>query len=84
VQHGVPRGSQITHRALGTLRIGFEDSLFDRSFIVAIYGERGRQDSKGVLVHFRRSSPAVRRGVARRFRDEQRDALEMLAEEVAG
>jgi LysM repeat protein len=81
VQHGP--GNDVIHRALTTLRVGPEDPDFDRSLIVAIYAERGRKTPAGNLARFSRNSPEVQRGVARRFRDEQRDALAMLAEEMA-
>jgi hypothetical protein len=81
VQHGP--GNDVVHRALATLSIGTEDPDFDRSLIVAIYAERGRKTPAGNLARFARNSPDVQRGVAKRFRDEQRDALAMLAEEMA-
>jgi LysM repeat protein len=81
VQHGP--GSGIPHRALATLGVRPEDPDFDKSFITAIYAERGRKRADGALAHFSRNSQAVQNGVARRFRDELRDALGMLAEETA-
>jgi LysM repeat protein len=81
VQHGP--GNDVVHRALRTLSIGPDDPDFDRSLIVATYAERGRKTPAGNLARFARNSPEVQRGVARRFRDEQRDALAMLAEEMA-
>ncbi len=81
VQHGP--GNDVIHRALATLSIGPEDPGFDKSLIIAIYAERGRKTPAGNLARFSRNSPEVQRGVARRFRDEQRDALAMLAEERA-
>lgn len=81
VQHGP--GNDVAHRALTTLSIGPAATDFDRSLIVAIYAERGRKTPAGNLARFARNSPEVQRGVARRFRDEQRDALAMLAEEMA-
>lgn len=79
VQHGP--GSGIPHRALTTLGARPEDPDFDKSFISAIYAERGRKNAAGTLVHFPRNSAAVQSGVARRFRDELKDALRMLSEE---
>jgi hypothetical protein len=79
VQHG--GGSSIPHVALSAVNIAPGDADFDKKFITAIYGERGRKQN-GVLVHFSRSSPAVQQGVANRFRDELRDALTMLANEA--
>jgi murein DD-endopeptidase MepM/ murein hydrolase activator NlpD len=82
VQHGP--NNNIVHQAIGTLQLPHEDPQFDRSLIIAIYTERGRKNPNGTLVHFSRNSPAVQRGVAQRFIDEQRDALNMLAAEVPG
>jgi LysM repeat protein len=82
VQHG-PANS-IPHRALAALGARPEDPDFDRRFITAIYAERGRKRANGALVYFSRNSQAVQNGVARRFRDELRDALRMLDEETAG
>lgn len=79
VQHGP--GSGIPHRALGTLGVGPDDPSFDKRFISAIYAERGRKKADGTLVHFGRNSPAVQRGVGKRFVAEERKALEMLANE---
>ncbi|MCA1632330.1 MAG: LysM peptidoglycan-binding domain-containing protein [Acidobacteria bacterium] len=81
VQHGP--GNNIPHRALATLSVGPEDPDFDSSFIKAIYAQRGRKNASGGLVLFSRNSAAVQSGVAKRFRDEQRDALQMLAEEMS-
>ena len=82
VQHGP--GSNVPHVALANVRSRPEDPNFDSDFIKAIYAERGRKNANGVLARFSRNSPAVQQGVARRFRDEQRDALQMLAEENGG
>jgi murein DD-endopeptidase MepM/ murein hydrolase activator NlpD len=51
---------------------------FDRALIKAIYAERGRRNASGQLVYFTQNSEAVQAGVARRFVDEERDALRML------
>ena len=79
VQHGP--GSGIPHRVLGALDVPRDDLAFDKQLIKAIYAERGRKRADGVLVHFSRNSAAVQRGVARRFVQEERKALEMLAAE---
>lgn len=76
VQHGP--GTNVPHVALANVRSSPEDPNFDRDFITAIYAERGRKNANGVLARFSRNSPAVQSGVARRFRDELRDALQML------
>lgn len=81
VQHGP--GNDVVHRALSRLSIRPDAPDFDKSLIIAIYAERGRKTPAGNLARFSRNSPDVQRGVARRFRDEQRDALAMLAEEIA-
>jgi hypothetical protein len=82
VQHGP--GNNIPHRALATLSVGPEDPDFDKLFIKAIYAQRGRKNASGGLALFSRNSAAVQSGVAKRFRDEQKDALQMLAEEQSG
>ena len=82
VQHGP--GTNVPHIALSNVRVSRDDPNFDREFIIAIYAERGRTGPGGVLVRFSRNSPAVQRGVAQRFKDEQRDALQMLARETGG
>ncbi len=81
VQHGP--GTDIPHRALATVTAKPSDADFDKQFITAIYGERGRKNASGVLVHFSGNSAAVQAGVAQRFRTEERKALEMLAQELA-
>jgi len=78
VQHGPATG--IPRRALATVTVAREHADFDRDCITAIYAERGRQNASGELVHFRRNSVAVQRGVAARFREELRLALAMLDE----
>jgi hypothetical protein len=82
VQHGP--GTNVPHVALANVRTQPDDPNFDRDFIIAIYAERGRKNPNGVLARFSRNSPAVQRGVAQRFRDEQRDALQMLGQERGG
>jgi hypothetical protein len=80
VQHGP--NTPAVHRAI--VAAGGAPSLQpvalerDRRLIVAIYAERGRRSADGNLVYFARNSKAVQDGVARRFRDEERDALSML------
>lgn len=77
VQHGP--GSLLVARALAGLDSADPD--FDRKAIEAIYAERARLRDDGRPAYFPRSSPAVQRGVARRFRAERADALAMLAAE---
>jgi LysM repeat protein len=80
VQHGP--NTPVVHRAI--VAAGGAPSLQpvtverDRRLIIAIYAERGRRSAAGNLVYFARNSRAVQDGVARRFRDEERDALSML------
>ena len=82
VQHGP--GTNVPHIALANTRTRPGDASFDSDFIKAIYAERGRKKPDGTLARFSRNSPKVQQGVAQRFRDEQRDALAMLAQEQAG
>jgi hypothetical protein len=82
VQHGP--GSKIPHRALANVGLTPGDAGFDKKLIVAIYNERGRKNANGGLVNFSRASAAVQRGVANRFREESKKALQMLAEETSG
>ena len=52
--------------------------LFDEAWIRAVYAERGRRAPDGTLVHFKRNSANVQKGVARRFEEELVAALKML------
>lgn len=54
---------------------------FDKALITAIYGERGRRDADGSLSRFRSSSKEFQDGVAARFVNELKDALDMLGAE---
>lgn len=76
VQHGAY--SDIVEDALAGRDVG---KMNDTDLINAIYAERGRTDENGTLVHFRDSSWDVQQGVANRFRNENTDALGMLANE---
>lgn len=80
VQHGP--NTPVLRRAIaaagGARSLVPPDRERDRRLIVAIYAERGRRSAAGNLVYFARNSKAVQEGVARRFRDEERDALAML------
>lgn len=64
-------------RALGGVQ------LDDTSLLNAIYAERGRRRPDGKLAYFPSASAAVQAGVAKRFANELRDALAMLASERA-
>jgi hypothetical protein len=80
VQHG-PRTS-VLRNAIANVPRGTPATALDGELIRAVYAERGRRGPDGSLVHFRRNSQAVQAGVAKRFVDEQRDALRMLADEM--
>jgi hypothetical protein len=82
VQHGP--GTNVPGVALSRISTRPGDPSFDSDFIKAIYAERGRKGPNGTLARFSRNSPKVQQGVAQRFRDEQRDALAMLAQEQGG
>ena len=82
VQHGP--GTNVPGVALRNIKTRPGAPSFDSDFIKAIYGERGRKNPNGSLARFGRNSPKVQQGVAQRFRDEQRDALAMLAQEQKG
>ena len=82
VQHGP--GTSLVSVALkaleGVTLIGLE---FDEKLIRAIYAERGRKDTNGILVHFSGNSLKVQKGVANRYRQEEQDALTLLKQEIA-
>ncbi|MEM9311743.1 MAG: LysM peptidoglycan-binding domain-containing protein, partial [Pseudomonadota bacterium] len=80
VQHGA--NSSLIGRVLASLEGALDAPDYDQRAIKAIYGERGRTNAAGNLVHFSSASAAVQRGVARRFRNELNDALDMLAAEA--
>jgi len=80
VQHG--GATSIPHRAISTLSSTTSDPTYDKQLIVAIYAERGRKKPDGNLAYFSKSSPSVQAGVAKRFQNEQQDALAMLAKET--
>ena len=80
VQHG--GATPIVGRAIATLSCNCEDPSYDKQLICAIYAERGRKKPDGNLAYFGKSSPSVQAGVAKRFQNEQQDALAMLAKET--
>lgn len=80
VQHG--GASPIVHKALASLNVSPRNPDFDERLIQAIYAERGRKRPDGKLAYFSKSSPGVQAGVAKRFKNEERDALTMLVNEV--
>jgi len=80
VQHG--GATPIVGRAIATLTCDCSDPTYDKQLICAIYAERGRKKPDGNLAYFGKSSPSVQAGVAKRFQNEQTDALAMLAKET--
>jgi murein DD-endopeptidase MepM/ murein hydrolase activator NlpD len=80
VQHG--GGTSIVHKACATVKCKPADSEYDKQLICAIYAERGRKKPDGNLAYFSKSSPSVQSGVAKRFKNEEQDALAMLAKEA--
>ena len=80
VQHG--GASTMVHKALANVKAKPTDPDFDKQLISAIYAERGRKKPDGNLAYFSKSSPSVQAGVAKRFRNEEQDALAMLAKEA--
>ena len=80
VQHG--GATTIVHKAFANVKCKPTDADFDRQLICAIYAERGRKKPDGNLAYFSKSSPSVQAGVANRFKNEQQDALAMLAKEA--
>lgn len=80
VQHG--GATPIVHRAMANVKSKPSDPDFDKQLISAIYAERGRKKPDGNLAYFSKSSPNVQSGVAKRFKNEEQDALAMLAKEA--
>ena len=79
VQHG--GATSVPSKALANVTVETTDPGFDKAFITAIYAERGRKRADGTLAYFGGNSPAMQQGVAKRFQNELRDALAMLASE---
>jgi murein DD-endopeptidase MepM/ murein hydrolase activator NlpD len=80
VQHG--GGTSIVHKACANVKCKPTDPEYDKQLICAIYAERGRKKPDGNLAYFSKSSPSVQSGVAKRFKNEEQDALAMLAKEA--
>lgn len=80
VQHG--GGTTIVHKACANVKCKPTDPEYDKQLICAIYAERGRKKPDGNLAYFSKSSPSVQSGVAKRFKNEEQDALAMLAKEA--
>ena len=77
VQHGP--GNDVLDSFLHSKHV---ESLTDEEIIRAVYAERGRRTSDGILVRFRSSSSSVQEGVSKRFENELQDALRMLNDEI--
>ena len=80
VQHG--GATPIVHKAIANVEAKPTEPDFDKQLISAIYAERGRKKPDGNLAYFSKSSPSVQAGVSKRFRNEEQDALAMLAKEA--
>ncbi|HEX3186100.1 MAG TPA: LysM domain-containing protein [Pyrinomonadaceae bacterium] len=80
VQHG--GATPIIHKAFANVQCKPADPEFDKQLISAIYAERGRKKPDGNLAYFSKSSPSVQAGVSKRFKNEEQDALAMLAKET--
>ncbi|VWX54512.1 LysM peptidoglycan-binding domain-containing protein [Novosphingobium sp. 9U] len=80
VQHG--SGSDIVADAIAGLEVQPGAADFETRLIDAIYLERGRRNTDGVLVHFAKNSLKVQEGIAARFRSERNDAQAMLSAEL--
>ncbi len=80
VQHG--GATPIIHRAIANCAAKPADANFDEQLIRAVYAERGRRKPDGNLAYFSKSSPSVQSGVAKRFKNEEQDALAMLSKET--
>ena len=80
VQHG--GATSMIHKAIANVQGKPSDADYDKKLIRAIYAERGRRKPDGNLAYFSKSSPSVQSGVAKRFKNEEQDALAMLAKET--
>ena len=74
--------SSIVNRTIATLSCATSDPSYDKQLICAIYAERGRKKPEGNLAYFSKSFPNVQAGVAKRFQNEEKDALAMLDSEA--
>jgi hypothetical protein len=80
VQFSPYTGIKVIKKAVAALPQGTLPSSreYDRHLIGAIYDERGRTNAKGELVYFTGSSKDFQKGIAERFQQERREALNML------
>lgn len=77
VQHG-PNTDLIITSIKPLLKHAKLADVTDEAIIRAVYAERGRKDSDGKLVYFKRVSDDWIPGLTKRFESELKDALEML------
>ena len=77
VQHGAGGSSSIWNKVANS-------NMSDEDIIKSVYAERGRVNPDGSLAHFSGNSASIQRGVARRFKNEVRDALSMNARVKSG
>jgi hypothetical protein len=80
VQHGKSTG--VIGIAINnvTIPVSFTKE-YDETLIKEIYAERGRKKADGNLMYFSKNSPDVQVGVAKRFENELKQALEELKNE---
>jgi len=85
MQHGA--NSNVVDRAFSSMKhqgtFNPRAPAFQENAIKAIYAERGRTDNNGNLLHFVGNSKEMQQFIARRFQQEQKEALNMLSAEAA-
>ena len=81
VHHG-PKTDVVTVALKPLLAKARLDDVTDEAVIKAVYAERGRLTADGKLARFARVSDSWIPGLTARFKNEQADALEMLANEA--
>ncbi len=81
VHHG-PKTDVVTVALKPLLAKARLDDVTDEAVIKAVYAERGRPTADGKLARFARVSDSWIPGLTARFKNEQADALEMLANEA--
>jgi hypothetical protein len=74
VQHG--GRTSIFNQALRGMDI---PNMSDQDIIKAVYKERGRKNKDGSMTYFSRNSVNIQNGVSKRFKNEEKDALDILA-----
>lgn len=78
VQHGASGAASIIKKAIENSG-KTASTITEAELIRAIYKERSRRDSDGLLHHFRGSTAAVQDSVANRFAQEQAEALSAIS-----